>query len=138
MRHSLKKVPFTVMGILSLIALTANADSADVKSQVVKKAYQSEKGVIVVVAERGDMAAKAAYLLVEQIAHNPGYSPLLMVPADKQENKTARYFSLNKSELPAVIFFSKAGKELGRVVPKKPTMVEVEVDDFKSSVSVSS
>jgi hypothetical protein len=58
------------------------------------------------------------------------------VPADKQKNKTAQYFSLNKSELPAVIFFSKTGKELGRVVPIKPAVVEV--DNFKSSVSVNS
>lgn len=127
MKSLLKRAPMLLSAVLAAGALTAYAKSSptfDIHTSVVTKAAQSEKGVILVLTERGDIAAEAAYLLLAQVNQNQGYSPLfLAVEKDKIAGyKTA--LSLPDASLPAVIFFSKSGKEIARVVSAKSAMTK--------------
>ncbi len=116
----------TVLGTLFVMtALGANAHAdpaaADFKSSVMAKAAESEKGVIVVLSKRGGIAADAAYLLVLQLKQNPGFVPLLMAEEPEKLEGYMKILSLPNGSLPAVIFFNKSGKELGRVIGAQPT-----------------
>lgn len=104
--------------LLAFIAfnLTAETIIQDIHSSVVKKAHLSEKGVIMVMSNSGNVAAESAYLLSEQLSHNPGYLPLLMVPKAAQINAYANQLGLSEETLPALIFYDKAGVEIGRVI----------------------
>jgi hypothetical protein len=106
----------TLLAVSALTVLAKTSPTFDLHSNVVSKAAQSEKGVIMVLAPRGPEAADAAMLLLAQVKQNEGFAPLLMV-ADKE--KLSGYMTtlaLPKASLPAVIFFNKSAKELGRVV----------------------
>ena len=121
------KLIFMVLStVLVTTSLTAKAgdtfDMMDFKSTVMAKAASSNKGVIVVLTERGDVAADAAYLLVTQLAQNPGYKPLLMAEAPEKLDAYMKTLSLPSGSLPAVIFFNKSGKELGRVISAMPVI----------------
>ena len=119
MKSLSKRTSMVVSTLLAISALTVLAKTSptfDIHTNVVSKAAQSEKGVILVLSERGPIAAEAAYMLLAQIKQNEGFAPLLMV-ADK--GKIGGYMetlALPEDSLPAVIFFSKSGKELSRVV----------------------
>lgn len=127
MKSLLKRVPLLVSTVLAAGALTVFAKSSptfDIHTNVVSKAVQSEKGVILVLTERGAVAAEAAYLLLAQIKQNEGYAPLLLAV---ENDKIAGYktaLNLPEASLPAVIFFSKSGKEIARVVSAKSAMVK--------------
>lgn len=122
-------------GLLALVALSAPADAEpknlheikiknEVVNKVIEKASQTEKGVIMVVSDRGEVAKEAAYLLSEQIQYNAGYLPLLMVPnANERNNAYALQLGLAKQDLPAIIFYNKAGNEIGRVLAAKAKQV---------------
>ena len=113
----------TVFAVSALTVIAKTSPTFDIHTSVISKAAQSEKGVIFVLTERGEVAAEAAYMLSAQMKQNEGFLPLLMV-ADK--DKVASYMSalaLPTASLPAVIFFDKSGKELGRVVASKPAMM---------------
>jgi hypothetical protein len=127
MKSLLKRAPLLLTTILAAGALTVFAKSSptfDIHTSVISKAAQSEKGVILVLTERGQIAAEAAYLLLAQVKQNEGYAPLfLAVDNDKIAGyKTA--LNLPEASLPAVIFFSKSGKEIARVVSAKSAMVK--------------
>ena len=110
----------TALAVTALTVIAKSSPTFDIHTSVVTKAAESKKGVIMVLTERGDVAAEAAYMLSTQIKQNEGYLPLLMV-ADKE--KVPGYMSalsLPAASLPAMIFFDKSGKELGRVVATKP------------------
>lgn len=62
------------IGSLSAIAKATN----EFRASVTSKAELSDKGVIVVLTERGDVAVHVAYLLSAQIQQNMGYATLLM------------------------------------------------------------
>jgi hypothetical protein len=117
MNNSSTKISFLMAGLLAFFTfnLTAETVIQDIHSSVVQKAHNSEKGVIMVLSASGDVAAQSAYLLSEQLSHNPGYLPLLMVPKEPQLNAYANQLGLSKDTLPAVIFYDKAGVELGRM-----------------------
>lgn len=106
-------------------SLTATAETpavnSDFKSSVMAKAAESQKGVIVVLSDRGEVAADAAYLLSAQLKQNPGYMPLLLVPEREKLESYMRTLALPRDSLPAVIFFNKSGKELGRIIGVQPT-----------------
>jgi spermidine/putrescine-binding protein len=115
----------TVLAITALTVIAKTSPTFEFHTSVVTKAAQSEKGVIVVLTERGDVAAEAAYMLATQIKQNEGFLPLLMV-ADK--SKMAGYMealSLPAASLPAMIFYNKSGQELGRVIATKPTSIKL-------------
>ena len=115
----------TLLAITALTVIAKTSPTFDIHTSVVTKAAESEKGVIMVLTERGDVAAEAAYMLSAQLKQNQGYLPLLMV-ADK--DKISGYMnalSLPKASLPAMIFFDKSGKELGRVVAAKPATIKL-------------
>lgn len=127
MKSLLKRGPLLLSIAMAAGVLTAYAKSSptfDIHTSVISKAAQSEKGVILVLTERGEIAAEAAYLLLAQIQQNQGYAPLLLaVEADKVAGyKTA--LNLPEASLPAVIFFSKSGKEVARVVSAKSAMTQ--------------
>ncbi|MGZ8271763.1 MAG: hypothetical protein ACXW1T_11105 [Methylophilus sp.] len=128
MKSLSKRVSLLMSAVLAVGALTVFAKTSptfDIHTSVVSKAAQSEKGVILVLTERGDIAAEAAYLLSAQIKQNEGFVPLLMAVND---DKVAGYMSalgLPGASLPAVIFFNKSGKELARVVATKSAMLKV-------------
>ncbi|PPC94050.1 MAG: hypothetical protein CTY33_05600 [Methylotenera sp.] len=106
----------TLLAISALTVLAKTSPTFDIHTSVVSKAAQSEKGVILVLSERGPIAAEAAYLLLAQIKQNEGFAPLLMVADKAKIGGYMETLTLPKASLPAVIFFSKSGKELSRVV----------------------
>ncbi len=128
MKNLSKRSSLLVSSLLAITALTVIAKTSptfDIHTSVVTKAAESTKGVIMVLTERGPVAAQAAYMLATQIKQNEGYLPLLMV-ADKE--KVSGYMSalsLPAASLPAMIFFDKSGKELGRVVATKPSTIKL-------------
>jgi len=127
MKNLHKRTSLTVSAILAVAALTVFAKSSptfDIHTNVITKAAQSEKGVILVLTERGSIAAEAAYLLLAQIKQNEGYAPLFLAV---ESDKVAGYRSalgLPDSSLPAVFFFNKSGKEIARVVAAKSAMTK--------------
>jgi len=125
MKILFKRTSLLMSAVLAIGALTVFAKTSptfDIHTNVISKAAQSEKGVILVLTERGDVAAEAAYLLLAQIKQNEGYEPLLLAV---ESDKVAGYRSalgLPNASLPAVIFFNKSGKEIVRVVAAKSAM----------------
>lgn len=127
MKRLSKQVPLLASTVLAAAAFTVFAKTSptfDIHTSVITKAAQSEKGVILVLTERGEIAAESAYLLLAQIQQNAGYAPLLLaVEKDRMAGyKTA--LNLPEASLPAVIFFSKSGKEIARVVSAKSAMTK--------------
>lgn len=126
MKSLSKRASLLVSVVLAVGALTVFAKTSptfDIHTSVITKAAQSEKGVILVLTERGPVAAEAAYMLLAQLKQNEGFAPLLIAV---DESKVAGYMSalaLPTASLPAVIFFDKSGKELGRVVATESVKV---------------
>ncbi|HYG32046.1 MAG TPA: hypothetical protein VD810_03560 [Methylophilaceae bacterium] len=115
-------VALTAVVAVTSLGVTAkvNSESNDLRTSVILKGQQSQKGVIVMLSERGDIAAEAAYMLSEQLQQNPGYQPLLVVPENDKLQGYKKSLSLNDEALPALIFFDKSGKELNRVTGTLP------------------
>lgn len=127
MKSSLKRAPLLLSTVLAAAALTVYAKSSptfDIHTSVISKAAQSEKGVILVLTERGEIAAEAAYLLLAQIKQNQGYAPLLLAVENEKIAGYKTALNLPDASLPAVIFFSKSGKEIARVVSAKSAMTK--------------
>jgi len=127
MKSTLKRTTYLVGAVLVAGALTVFAKSSptfDIHTNVITKAAQSEKGVIMVLTERGNVAAEAAYLLLAQIKQNEGYAPLLLAVEKDKINGYRAALGLPNTALPAVIFFNKSGKELVRVVAAKSAMTK--------------
>ena len=122
----MKLIFMVLSAVIVMTTLTAKADDTlemkDFKSSVMAKAAGSGKGVIVVLTERGGVAADAAYLLASQLDHNPGFKPLFLAEESDKLDADMKLLSLTSESLPAVIFYSKTGKELGRVVSALPAL----------------
>lgn len=118
MNGSSTKAPFLIASFLAAIAFNVTAETTQdgVRNLVMQAANASENGVIMAVSERGNKASEASYLLYHQLDHNPGFKPLLMVPVASELNASLQALALSKETLPALIFYDKAGKEMGRVV----------------------
>jgi hypothetical protein len=115
------------IGVTAIVAITSlgvtakvNSESNEFRTSVIQKAQQSEKGVIVMLSERGEIAAEAAYLLAEQLQQNPGYQPLLVVPDNRKLEGYKKSLALKDEALPALIFYDKSGRELNRVTGTLP------------------
>jgi hypothetical protein len=125
----MKPIFLALSSLFAVTSLTATAEApvvhSDFKSSVMAKAAESQKGVIVVISDRGAVAADAAYLLSAQLKQNPGFVPLLLVPENEKLEGYMRTLALPRESLPAVIFFNKSGKELGRVIGAQPTAVSL-------------
>lgn len=111
---------FVLSGMLvfsTTVAMAGPVASGDeLQASVLAKAAESRRGVIMVITPRGDVAVDAAYLLVNQLASNPGFVPLLIAAEKDRLNTYLNTLKLSNEELPAVVFFDKSGKQLGRVV----------------------
>jgi hypothetical protein len=115
----------TVLAVSALTVIAKTSPTFDIHTSVVTKAAHSEKGVIMVLTERGPVAAEAAYMLLAQIKENEGFAPLLIAA---EKDKITGYMSalnLPTASLPAVIFFNKSGKELGRVVATESVKIKL-------------
>ncbi len=125
MKISFKRAPLLLSAVLAVGALTVFAKSSptfDIHTSVISKAAQSEKGVILVLTERGEIAAEAAYLLLAQVKQNEGYAPLLLAVENEKIAGYKSALNLPDASLPAVIFFTKSGKEIARVVSARSAM----------------
>ena len=99
------------------VAVAGPVSSGDeLQASVLAKAAEGRRGVIMVITPRGDVAVDAAYLLANQLASNPGFVPLLIAAEKDRLNAYLNTLKLSNEELPAVVFFDKSGKQLGRVV----------------------
>lgn len=127
MNNVLKRTAQLVCVVFAAGTLTVfarNSPTFDIHTSVVSKAAQSEKGVIMVLTERGNVAAEAAYLLLAQTKQNEGYAPLLLAVENEKISGYKAALDLPSAALPAVIFFNKSGKEIARVVPAKSVMTK--------------
>ena len=116
-----KRTSMLLGALMILGSLSAIADPVtDLEASITSKAAESEKGVIVVLTSRGDVAVQAAYMLSAQLEQNTGFKPLLVAVEKDKLKIYMNALSLSKSTLPAVIFYDKTGKELNRVVTVKP------------------
>lgn len=97
----------------------------DLRASVLAKAGVSRNGVIMALSPSGDVAAHAALLLANQMPHNSGFEPLLMVAENNRLQGYLDEFKLSSSDLPALVFFNKSGKEIGRVVATQTTMTKM-------------
>ena len=118
----MKRISVMLNAIIATTALTAGAApvTSTIHNEVIAKAEQSDKGVIMVLAPRGDVAAEAAFLLAAQIKQNPGYAPLLVIAERAKLQDYMQPLALTGESLPAVVFFDKSGRELNRVIAAQP------------------
>ena len=114
----------TLLAVSSLTVLAKTSPTFDIHTSVVSKAAQSEKGVILVLTERGPVAADAAYMLLAQVKQNDVFAPLFMVADKEKVGGYMQTLALPKASLPALIFFNKSGKELGRVVATESVKIK--------------
>ena len=127
MKNLSQRASILVSALLTVGALTVFAKTSptfDIHTSVISKAAQSEKGVILVLTGRGAIAAYAAHMLSMQIKQNEGFAPLLMAVEDEKLAGYMTALALPAASLPAVIFFNKSGKELGRVVAVKSVITK--------------
>ena len=117
---------FILAGVFVFSSAFATAGSAaagnGLQASVLAKAAESKNGVIMAITPRGKVAADAAYLLANQLPYNPGFAPLLMAVEKDKLNRYLGELKLSNDDLPALVFFNKSGKELGRVVAAQTTM----------------
>lgn len=126
MKNIFKRTTYLVSAVLAAGALTVFAKTSptfDIHTHVITKAAQSEKGVVMVLTERGNAAAKAAYLLLAQVQQNEGYAPLFLAVDKDKVHGYSEALGLPNASLPAVLFFNKSGKEIVRVVAPKSAMI---------------
>ena len=118
----MKRISVMLNAIIATTALTAGAApvASTIHNEVIAKAQQSDKGVIMVLAPRGDVAADAAFLLAAQIKQNPGYAPLLVIAERTKLQNYMQPLALTGESLPAVVFFDKSGREVNRVIAAQP------------------
>jgi len=117
---------FILSGVFVFSSAFATAGPAtagdELQASVLAKAAESKSGVIMAITARGKVAADAAYLLASQLPYNPGFAPLLMAVDKDKLNRYLGELKLSNDDLPALVFFNKSGKELGRVVAAQTTM----------------
>ncbi|MFZ4587103.1 MAG: hypothetical protein ACOYMJ_04820 [Candidatus Methylopumilus universalis] len=108
----------TIASLLSSYAYAGSHDS--IQKQVLSKASQSGQGVILAVTERGQVAEDTAWLLAHQLERDKSYTPLFVAFNEKERKSTLKDLHLEKSSLPALIFFDKNGHEVNRVIGALP------------------
>lgn len=110
--------------IISILAISGVAHAnvmAGPQEEIMAKAADARKGVIVAVTERGDIAADTAWLLSAQVYKSNDYAPLLLVLKPEDRAAVLSKFKLVDSALPALIFFDRNGREISRVIGAYPT-----------------
>ena len=110
--------------IISALAISGIAHAnvmAGPQEEVLAKAADARKGVIVAVTERGNIAADTAWLLSAQVYKSNDYAPLLLVLKPEDREAVLSRFKLVDSALPALIFFDRNGREISRVIGAYPT-----------------
>lgn len=116
MKHSLIVSTLVISGIANATVM-ANPPQAE----ILAKAGEARKGVIVAVTERGNIAADTAWLLSAQVQKSNDYAPLLVVLKPEDREAVLKKFNLKGAPLPALIFYDRRGNEVSRVVGAYPT-----------------
>ncbi len=112
----------TVIIIALAVSGIAHANvMAGPQEEIMAKAADARKGVIVAVTDRGTIAADTAWLLSAQVQKNSDYAPLLMVLKPEDREAVLSKFKLSDSALPALIFYDRKGHEISRVIGAYPT-----------------
>lgn len=110
--------------IISALAISGIAHAnvmAGPQEDILAKAGEAKKGVIVAVTERGSIAADTAWLLSAQVQKNNDYAPLLLVLKPEDRDVVLKKLKLVDDALPALIFFDRRGNEISRVIGAYPT-----------------
>lgn len=110
--------------IISAIAISGIANAtvmANPQQEIISKAAEAKKGVIVAVTESGTIAADTAWLLSAQVQKSNDYAPLLVVLKPEDRQAVLDKFKLGDAALPALIFFDRNGNEISRVIGAYPT-----------------
>jgi DNA-directed RNA polymerase subunit H (RpoH/RPB5) len=102
------------------VSAIAGEEDASLQSQIATRAYLNKSGVIVGVSEQGTDAASTAWLVSSQMQQNPSYSPMLVVLQDDARVEILKSLKLSAAQLPALIYYDKAGRETMRVVGALP------------------
>lgn len=120
----MKRILMALNTVFLLTSLTAAAEDslapANLQRSLQDKAAESEKGVVMVLSGRGDVAADAAFLLVSQLKENPGYAPMLLIAEQGKLQGYLKTLAMSPESLPAVVFFDKSGRERNRVIAAQP------------------
>ncbi|HEY3325615.1 MAG TPA: hypothetical protein VGK14_00430 [Novimethylophilus sp.] len=110
--------------IISALAISGIAHAnvmAGPQEDILAKAADAKKGVIVAVTERGNIAADTAWLLSAQVQKSNDYAPLLVVLKPEDRDVVLKKLKLVDDALPALIFFDRRGNEISRVIGAYPT-----------------
>ena len=89
--------------------------------EILAKAQQAEKGVIVAVTEPGAIAAETAWLLSAQVVGSKRQAPLLLVLKPEQRTQVLKSLRLHETSLPALIFYDRSGREISRTIGALPS-----------------
>lgn len=108
-----------IFSALTMLGL-ANA-MAGPQEDILARASEAKKGVIVAVTERGAIAADTAWLLSAQVQQSSDFAPLLLVLKPEQHDAVLKTLKLTETALPALIFFDRRGQEITRVIGAYPT-----------------
>lgn len=110
-----------IVSTLVISGIANAAVMANPQTEVVAKAGNSSKGVIVAVTEPGEIAADTAWLLSAQVHKSNEYAPMLVVLKPEDREAVLKKFDLSAAPLPALIYFDRRGNEVSRVVGAYPT-----------------
>jgi DNA-directed RNA polymerase subunit H (RpoH/RPB5) len=108
--------------LLMLIVTNAKAGPPDpIRETILARAHESNKGIIVAVTERGEVAAETAWLLSAQVIRNDSYVPFLLVLKPEERVSVLKALKLSDATLPTLIYYDRHGREISRIVGALPT-----------------
>lgn len=93
------------------------------RGEILAKAHDAKRGVIVAVTKPGEVAAETAWLLSAQVNRDSGYAPLLLVLGEPERERVLETLALPETVLPALIFYDRKGREINRVVGALPSQL---------------
>lgn len=114
MKHTL------IVSILAISSVAHATAMANPQAEILAKAGEARKGVIVAVTDQGDIAADTAWLLSAQVQKNNDYAPLLVVLKPENREVVLKKLNLVGAVLPALIFYDRRGNEVSRVIGAYP------------------
>lgn len=113
-------VIFSALALFN-ISNTAAAPPDPIRESILARAHKAEKGVIVAVTDRGDVAADTAWLLSAQIMQDDRYAPLLLALKPEERDSVLKMLNLPGTALPALIFYDRHGREINRIIGALPS-----------------
>ena len=130
MYKSLLLVISTLLGSAHAIA----GPPEPLRSEILAKAQQARKGVIVAVTKPGPIAAETAWLLSAQVVGSDKHAPLLLVLNEDKE-KLLQSLELHENALPALIYYDRSGREINRIIGALPSQLIKQARNGKSRLN---